>query len=293
MKKNVAGQAIGAQMITIADGSNFTGTVTVYITGDNGTQTIGSVGSGVCTHEGNGYHSYAPAQAETNYNHIAWTFVGTGAITASPQVYTTFPQTGDAFDRIGVAGAGLTNINLPNQTMDITGNVSGSVGSVTAAVTLPTIPANWITAAGINASAMDGKGDWNVGKTGYSLAVDQSGVTIGTVGTLTGHTAQTGDSFARLGVAGAGLTDLGGMSTGMKAEILVEVLKSVTTQMTEAYAAVGVVPSPAELMFEVRALLAEMAKSGTVLTTKRIDGSTTAATYAYDDADAPTSITRT
>ena len=39
---------------------------------------------------------------------------------------------------IGVAGAGLTNINLPDQTMnitgDITGNLSGSVGSVTGAV---------------------------------------------------------------------------------------------------------------------------------------------------------------
>lgn len=39
---------------------------------------------------------------------------------------------------IGTAGAGLTNINLPNQTMDIvgsiTGSLSGSVGSVTGAV---------------------------------------------------------------------------------------------------------------------------------------------------------------
>lgn len=39
---------------------------------------------------------------------------------------------------IGAAGAGLTNINLPNQTMDIvgniTGNLSGSVGSVSGAV---------------------------------------------------------------------------------------------------------------------------------------------------------------
>jgi hypothetical protein len=39
---------------------------------------------------------------------------------------------------IGAAGAGLTNINLPNQTMDIvgtiTGDLSGSVGSVTGAV---------------------------------------------------------------------------------------------------------------------------------------------------------------
>ncbi len=47
-------------------------------------------------------------------------------------------QTGDSFARIGVAGAGLTNINLPNQAMNITGNItgnlSGSVGSVTGAV---------------------------------------------------------------------------------------------------------------------------------------------------------------
>ncbi len=40
-------------------------------------------------------------------------------------------QTGDAFARIGVAGAGLTNIDLPDQAMNITGNLSGSVGSVT------------------------------------------------------------------------------------------------------------------------------------------------------------------
>ena len=44
----------------------------------------------------------------------------------------------DDTDDIGVAGAGLTNINLPNQTMDIvgniTGNLSGSVGSVSGAV---------------------------------------------------------------------------------------------------------------------------------------------------------------
>ena len=45
-------------------------------------------------------------------------------------------------DDIGVAGAGLTNINLPDQTInitgDITGNLSGSVGSVTGGVTLDT-----------------------------------------------------------------------------------------------------------------------------------------------------------
>lgn len=109
MKKNVAGQVTGAQMVSASDGSAFTGSVTVYVTGDAGTQTVGSVSSGACTHEGNGYHTYAPAQAETNYDQIAFTFTGTGAVPVTIQVYTNFPQTGDSFARIGSpAGASVS-----------------------------------------------------------------------------------------------------------------------------------------------------------------------------------------
>jgi len=92
MKKNVAGQDTGAQMITISDGSNFTGTVSVDVTIDGGTQTSGV---GTVTHEGNGYHGYVPTQAETNGDHIAFTFTGTGALTKTKDVYTNFPQTVD------------------------------------------------------------------------------------------------------------------------------------------------------------------------------------------------------
>ena len=88
MLKNIAGQRIGAQLTSATDGSAFTGTVTVYVTIDAGTQTIGSVGSGICTHEGNGYHTYAPSQAETNGNLVAFTFIGSGAIATTVQVYT-------------------------------------------------------------------------------------------------------------------------------------------------------------------------------------------------------------
>ena len=101
---------------------------------------------------------------------------------------------------IGTAGAGLSNINLPNQTMDIVGNItgslSGSVGSVTAGVTLAAdaitsakiadnaflavnFGADFLTsakiadgafvAANFAASSLNGKGDWNIGKTGYAL----------------------------------------------------------------------------------------------------------------------------
>jgi hypothetical protein len=110
MKKNVASQVVGAQMVAAADGSAFTSAVTVSVTGDGGTQATGSVGSGACTHEGNGFHTYVPAQAETNYDHVAFTFTGTGAVPATVQIYTSFPQTGDSFARIGSTGSGLTSL---------------------------------------------------------------------------------------------------------------------------------------------------------------------------------------
>lgn len=109
MKKNVASQVVGCQGVTASDGSAFTGSVTVYVTGDGGTQAVGSVGSGACTHEGNGFHTYAPAQAETNYDHVAFTFVGTGMVPVTVQLYPTFPQTGDSFARLGApAGASVS-----------------------------------------------------------------------------------------------------------------------------------------------------------------------------------------
>jgi hypothetical protein len=99
MKKNVSSQSIGAQMVTSADGAAFTGAVSVAVTVDNGPQTAGAGAAPV--HEGNGYHSYSPTQAETDGDHIAFTFTGSGAIPATVQVYTNFPQTGDSFARLG------------------------------------------------------------------------------------------------------------------------------------------------------------------------------------------------
>lgn len=93
MKKNVASQIIGAQLVSATDGSAFTGSVSVAVTGDGGTQ---AAGAGTApAHEGNGFHSYSPTQAETNYDHIAFTFTGTGAVPVTVQVYPSFPQSQD------------------------------------------------------------------------------------------------------------------------------------------------------------------------------------------------------
>ena len=73
------------------------------------------------------------------------------------------PQTGDSYARIGAAGAGLTNIDLPNQTMDITGTLSG-------AVNLPAIPADWITTAGVADALEKRLGFWGTITVGSGFA---------------------------------------------------------------------------------------------------------------------------
>lgn len=68
---------------------------------------------------------------------------------------------------------------------------------------------------------------------------DIAGNIDGSVASVVGHTAQTGDSFARLGAAGVGLTDLGGMSTGMKAEVESEANDALVAQKLDHLVAVA------------------------------------------------------
>lgn len=156
MKKNVASQFVGCQLVSATDGSAFTGSVTVYVTGDAGTQAAGSVGSGACTHEGNGFHTYAPAQAETNYDHVAFTFIGTGAVPSTVQIYTSFPQTGDSFARIGApVGASISAdvAGVQSDTNDIQTRLPASLVSGRIDASVGAVAADAITAASIAADA--------------------------------------------------------------------------------------------------------------------------------------------
>lgn len=206
MRKNTASQSIGCQMTTAADGTDFTGTVTVYITGDNGTQGIGTVGSGICTHEGGGYHSYAPSQAETNYNHIAFQFRGTGAITSTVQLYTTSLDVHDtvraglsALPNANAAASGglLTSGTGSHQISTSSGQVLVQSGTGTGQIDLTSgVPkANVVQLNGGAQSLLDLK---DFADDGYDPSTNKvQGVVL--VDTLSGHTPQTGDNFARLG----------------------------------------------------------------------------------------------
>jgi hypothetical protein len=154
-------------------------------------------------------------------------------------------------DKTGFSLAGTQTFN---NTGTWTGNIVGTLSTVTTLTNLPAITANWITAAGIAASALNGKGDWST----YA-GTDTSGTT-----TL----------LSRLTATRAGYLD------------------NLGAALAEAYRADGATGTLAELLYEVVAHLGESSIVGTTKTIKKINGSTTAATFTLDDATTPTSITR-
>jgi len=282
-------------------------------------------------------------EAEVDANRINWANVD-NSTSSQPDVNVEKWNT-TAVPSEHTAGYPIVTVKDGTGTGEIDTN-AGAVVAVTTVTTLTNLPAitsNWLTAAGIAASALNGKGDWNIGKTGYALSsagvqaiwdaltsalttvssigkllVDNINATISsrasqtsvdtvddfldseiadiqnrlpaalgangnlkadvrdwlgtaaatptvagvpevdvthlngvaqslldlkdfaddgydpstnkvqgvvlvdTLTTYTSNTPQTGDSFARIGAAGAGLTDLGGMSTTMKAQVETE-----------------------------------------------------------------------
>ena len=205
MIKNTAGQKVGAQLVTATDGSAFTSAVTVEVTLDAGTQATGTVGAGACTHEGNGYHTYAPSQAETNGDLVAFTFHGTGAIAVTVQVYT---RAGDAFSRLGApAGASVSSdiaavkvdsaaiLVDTGTTLDgrlpaalVSGRMDASVGAMAANVlTATAIAADAITDAKVASDVTIASVTGSVGS-----VVGAVGSVTGSVGSVTGAVGSVG-----------------------------------------------------------------------------------------------------
>lgn len=99
------------------------------------------------------------------------------------------------------------------------------------------------------------------------------------------------DILARLPAAlVGGRIDASVDGTGMETGAIDAIL---TRAMTESYAADGATMTVAQALYMIVAVLTEFAVSSTTMTAKKLDGSTTAATFTLDDADDPTSITRT
>ena len=65
------------------------------------------------------------------------------------------------------------------------------------------------------------------------------------------------------------------------------------TALTESYAADGAAPTLSQAILLIQQALTEFAITGSTLTVKKLDGTTTAAVMTLDSSTAPTSTTRT
>lgn len=116
------------------------------------------------------------------------------------------------------------------------------------------------------------------GSTGYGASFTSNGSGAGF------------DAFSSTGVAfQLGTTSGSLLDAPTKTEITTDVL---TSQMTESYAANGVAPTLAQAQFAVHQMLQQFGISGTALTVRRLDNSTTAFIVTLDDATTPTDASR-
>jgi len=306
--KNTASQTIGAQLVSATDGSAFTSAVTVSVTIDAGVQALGSVGAGACTHEGNGYHTYAPAQAESNGDLIAFTFTGSGAVPATVQVYTI---AGDPFTRLGAPAGASVSVDLAAvkaQTAVINADTDDLQTRVPAALvggrmdsSVGAMAANVITATAINADAItDAKVAADVTIASVTGAV---GSVTGAVGSVTGLTAATvhsdlDDLQARLPAALVGGridASVGAMAANvvtaaaLAADAVDEILDD---PLTDAVPADGALPTLRQAIYMIVQFLTERSVSGTTVTVRKVDGTTALMTFTLDSAVTPTSLTR-
>jgi hypothetical protein len=166
--------------------------------------------------------------------------------------------------------------------------------------------------------------------TGAAGATKVTGVVLtDTLTTYTGNTVQTGDSFARLGApagasvsadiaaieaqtddigaAGAGLTALASATELAKvpksdgtatwnatalASLQQEATDALETTIADSIPADGTRPTVKQALYILTQFMLERAVSGTTVTVKKADGSTTLFTLTLNDGTTPTSITR-
>ena len=148
------------------------------------------------------------------------------------------------------------------------------------------VDANSLTNGGLSASAT---------RSAIGLASANLDTQIGTLATPTNITAGTITTVTNLTNAPTS----GDLTATMKSSVTAAVPTAaqnfaavLTTALTESYAADGSAPTLAQAILLIQQSLHEFAINSTTRTVKKLDGSTTAATFTLDSATAPTSTTR-
>mgnify|MGYP003385620497 CR=1 FL=1 len=226
------------------------------------------------------------------------------------------------------SGTGTAQLNVASgkapatlAASDVTGNVPTDVQTIKTQTIVCAATTTILASVGTAATSTAQTGDSfarigaaGAGLTSVALAGTQAfsntgtwtGNIVGTLSTLTtytGNTPQTGDSFARIGAAGAGLTALGDTRiANLDAAVssrstyaggaVASVTAGVTLSLTQAVPTSNTAGTVGDALNAARAQgFGKWSLSGTTLTLYASDGTTAVRTFSLDSATAPTSRT--
>ena len=183
----------------------------------------------------------------------------------------------------GTFASGRPEVNMSH--------IAGSaVSTTTAQVGVNVVQVSGDSVAADNAEAFfDGTGYAGTNNVIPSVTTVTGNVN-GSVGSVTGAVG----SVAAGGITASSIAADAIGASELAADAATEIADAVLSrQMTEGYASDTVAPTVAQMMYMIWSALSDFAISGTTITCRKIDGSTTSMTFTTDSSTSPTSRTRT
>lgn len=214
------------------------------------------------------------------------------------QIFHIFIQDSSSTTGAGLTGLAYNSANLACRYINAGGTLSGAITlqDITTLGTYeaPTANTNMRFKEVSSASPSQGiyeihvHNDW-MNLTGGSLVIMLAGVTnmaqlrleidLGTDAIISVNNDKTGYSIS-------------GTKTTLDALNDITAANILATVLTESYAADGATPTLTQLLYMLWSAIGDFSISGTTITCKKLDGTTTAMTFTLDDGTNPTSRTR-
>lgn len=213
--------------------------------------------------------------------------ISDGAVQTSGCTVRVIEQGGAEGDGAGTTAYSTDGVVLYTPTQAETDQsafvlIAKKTGCIPAAITVVTTASATAGYAGLDWSAINAP-TTTVGLTGTTISTSQA---VASVSGAVGSVSSGGITAASIAT---NAIDADSLATDAVTEIVSAVL---TTAMTESYNTDGAAPTLTQALLLVLQILSESSVSGTTLTVKKLDGSTTAATFTLNSSTAPTSITR-
>ncbi len=284
MQKNVASQKIQLFAFNATTNVPKTGdaaNITAYVSKDHGAVTVLGDTSATEMDAANspGVYVFDLTQGETNGDELTFSAKSSTAdikivprfVTTVPVNYTLFSLDGNGrVDTIKLASQTITaaaGVTFPSSVASPTNITAGTITTATNVTTVNGLAANVITATSINIGAI-------TAAKFASGAIDATAFAQGAADLVWNTATRSLTSLTGFRLSATGVNDI------------------LRTALTEGYAADNVAPTLEQFLFMSWAALTEFSIAGTTLTSKKLDGVTTAGTWTLDSATTPTSRTR-